>query len=227
MTLCPKTFNSKDCLDNDACQWDYWTRVCRAINFNRQECNDDTRDCKDELNMCIESEKSQGREPELRNLEPCVLMNAQSDCCKLYTDTYLTLIGPKRDNRPDRFDKANCELYTRNSACKNQSHCRWVREKKICEPMPGIEAPGLWYVPEMSCGYKSFKLVFENKIQVTKRNVKTTCECALFCDEYEHWVYRQSSSKCGCTNQAIKKVARGKKGWWGSSTKSANKRDLD
>lgn len=225
-TQCTKIYNSKDCLGWGSCEWEYWTRVCRPLAFDTSLCYGDNRDCKDELAFCIDAEKAQGRTPQIRNLEPCVLMNSQTDCCKYYTNTYLSLQGPARPNRPDRFDKDNCELYMRNSACKNQAHCRWDRSRKICEPMPGIKAPGLWYVPEMSCGYKSFKLHFRYKITTTKRNVKTTCECALFCTDYQHWVFRQDSSKCGCTNQAVEKVSRNKQGWWGSSTKHAKRRDI-
>jgi len=223
---CRKQRISSDCLNWGSCEWDYWTRTCAPAQFNTAECVGDNRDCKHELSKCIDSERQAGRTPQIRNLEPCVLMNPQSDCCRFFTNQKLALQGPKRPHRPDRFDKDNCELYHRNTACKNQNHCQWDKQRKKCMPMSGISAPGLWYVPEMSCGYKSFKLHFTYKITVTKRNVKTSCECSVFCKDYRNWVWRQSSSKCGCTNQAVTKVSRNKKGWYGSSTKHAPKRDI-
>lgn len=222
---CNKQLSSTNCLEWGPCRWEYWTRVCRPVKFEKSECSNSNIDCKAELQLCITREKEQGRAPALRNLEPCVIMNKQSDCCQLYTDKTLSLRGPKRANRPDRYDKENCELYMRNSACKNQPHCQWKKADKKCYPMKGIRASGLWYVPEMSCGYKNFKLFFTEKVKVVKRNVETSCDCALYCEDYEHWLWRQATSKCGCTDAPVRKVAREKKGFWGSDTKHAPRRE--
>lgn len=222
---CRKQYSSTNCLEWGPCRWEYWTRVCRPIKFDAESCYSDNRDCKDELQICIQREKEQGRAPALRNLEPCVIMNKQSDCCQLYTNKVLSLKGPKRKWRPDRYDLENCELYKRNSACKNQPHCLWHKKDKSCYPMPGIRASGLWYIPEMSCGYKGFKLFFKDKVKVLKRNVKTSCDCALYCEDYEHWVWRQTTTKCGCTDSPVRKVARERKGFWGSDTKHAPRRE--
>lgn len=221
---CNRQRSSTNCLEWGPCRWEYWTRVCRPVKFDKSTCIEDNRDCKEELQLCIQREKDQGRAPALRNLEPCVIMNKQSDCCQLFTNKKLSLEGPKRSYRPDRYDLENCELYKRNSACKNQSHCVWKKKDKTCEPMKGIRASGLWYVPEMSCGYKGFKLFFKDKVKVTKRNVETSCDCALYCEDYEHWLWRQATSKCGCTDSPVRKVAREKKGFWGSATKHAPRR---
>lgn len=221
---CSKQRSSSKCREWGPCRWEYWTRVCKPVKFDNSVCLEDNRDCKDELHICIERERAQGRAPNIRNLEPCVIMNEQSDCCELFTNNKLSLGGPKRPNRPDRYDLENCELFRRNTACKNQAHCKWSKTDKSCYPMRGIRASGLWYVPEMSCGYKGFKLFFKEKISVTKRNVSTVCDCALYCEEYKHWTWRQATNKCGCTDSPIRKVAREKKGFWGSDTKHAPRR---
>jgi len=217
------------CMAHGSCRWDYWTRVCRPLKFDRSICDGDNRDCKKELTECIQREKDMGRTPQIGNLEACIIMSSaipQTECCKLHTNIKLIIQGPKRAQRPDRYDRDNCELYKRNSACKNQAPCSWNKTLKRCEPLKGIKGDGMKSDPEMSCGYKNFKLHFSNAITFTKRNVKTSCECGVFCERFINWVYRKKTLKCGCTNQPVEKVSRRSTGWWGSTTKHAKRRDI-
>jgi len=220
---------SDNCMAHGSCRWEYWTRVCRPLKFDPSICDGDNRDCKNELTECIQREKNLGRTPQIRNLEVCIVMSSaipQTECCKLHTNIKLTIQGPKRAQRPDRFDQDNCELYMRNSACKNQAPCTWNKTQKRCEPLKGIKGDGMWSDPDMSCGYKNFKLHFSNAITVTKRKVKTSCECGVFCESFINWVYRKKTLKCGCTNQPVEKVSRRSTGWWGSTTKHAKRRNI-
>jgi len=226
---CPSFVISDDCLGHGSCRWDYWNRVCRGLRFDSSICNGDNRDCQSELTACIQRDKNNGRTPQIRNLEVCIIMSSaipQSDCCKLHTDTWLTSQGSQRENRPDRFDSDNCENYRRNSACKNQVPCRWNKTQKRCEPLKGIRGPGMWSSPDWSCGYRNYKLHFSNALSVNERNVKNPCDCRDLCASYTNWVYRKNNLKCFCTNQPVEKVSRRSKGWWGSTTKRAKRRNI-
>lgn len=227
---CPNRDTSQACLENAACEFKYWTRECTARNVSVESCFNDNRDCKDELNVCMKKERDAGRDPAIKNLEACVLMNRMAPCCTSYTDRHLSLAGLKRKNRPDRYDMTNCEHFTRNKACKNQPGCKWDKSQKLCRPMSGVVGVDTRFDPANACGFKGFKitLISEKKSQkfagwtVRRRGVNNACDCARLCREFENWGYRSKARKCGCTNDLIQKVNI-HDGWYSSTTKKSTR----